>query len=293
MRSAFLLDLAQCIGCEACTIACRVGNELPQGVRYIQISERIRGEFPDLVGGFDNHRCYHCTDAACVNVCPSGALFQEDGLTRVNWDACTGCEYCVSSCPYDVPVMNDGVATKCDGCRDTVNAGGTPWCVETCPSDALQFGPREEIVAEAHRRVDRIRDKYPEAQVYGESQAGGLGVLVVSPEDPARMGLPAAPEVPTAAAVWQEAVKPASFFVTTLAAVGAGVLGVIARRNHLRELAHLHGDGGGEESGGEHGHGGGDGALPGGGDGPDPHGAAAAEGPGSADPVRTDDEVER
>ncbi|GEM_PF-290754 len=241
MRQAFLLDLAQCIGCEACTIACSVGNELPDEVTYIDISERVRGTFPDLVGGFDNHRCYHCGDAACVNVCPSGALYQEDGLTRLDWDACTGCEYCVSSCPYGVPVMNGGVATKCDGCREVTRSGGTPWCVETCPSDALQFGPRDEIAAEAHRRTEALRDKYPEVQVYGESQAGGLGVLVVSPEDPEVMGLPLAPRIPTEANLWQELVKPASFWVTSLAAIGAGVLGVIARRNHMAEMQHLHG----------------------------------------------------
>lgn len=239
MSSAFLLDLTQCIACDACTVACKVGNDLPEGVQYIDISTQVTGTFPDLVGSISNHRCYHCTDAACVYVCPTGALYQEDDLTRVNWDACSGCEYCTQACPYGVPVMNNGVATKCDGCHETVKAGGTPWCVETCPSDALRFGPREEIAAEAHDRAATARGKYPNAQVYGEREAGGLGVLVVSPDDPQELGFPADPEIPFSAAAWQEVVKPASFWVTTLGVVAAGAVGIIARRNHAKEMKQL------------------------------------------------------
>ena len=239
MSSAFLLDLAQCIGCEACVVACNTGNELPENTQYIEINEQIRGTFPDLAGGFDNHRCYHCADAACVDVCPTAALYREDGLTRLDASACSGCAYCVESCPYDVPVMADGVATKCDGCRDVVSAGGAPWCVQTCPSDALRFGPRDEIAAEAHARVTELRDKYPNAQVYGERQAGGLGVLVVAPDDPETLELPPDPKVPVATTAWQEAVKPAGFYVTTASIVVAGLAGVIARRNHAHEMQRL------------------------------------------------------
>ena len=239
MRSIFLLDLTQCIGCEGCVIACKVGNELPEDVTYIEISEQVFGSFPNLSGGFANHRCYHCTDAACVNVCPSGALFQEDELTRVDSSLCTGCQYCVRACPYDVPVMVDGVATKCDGCRDVTKAGGTPWCVQTCPSDALKFGPRDEITAEAHQRASVMREKYPNAQVYGESQTGGLGLLVVAPDDPEELGLPADPQVPFISTVWQDIVKPGGFAITGFSIVAAGFAGVIARRNHMKELREL------------------------------------------------------
>lgn len=241
MPSAFLLDLAQCIGCTGCVVACTTGNQLPEGTAYISISDQVRGTFPDLVGGFENQRCRHCTDAACVEVCPTAALFQEDGLTRLNRDACSGCGYCVQSCPFDVPRMVDGRATKCDGCRDVVRAGGTPWCVQTCPSDALRFGPREEIADEAHRRASVLRGKYPNAQVYGEHQAGGLGVLMVVPDDPEMLGLPLNPEIPLVADVWQKAAKPVSVGVTAASIVGAGLAAVIARRNHMAELRRLEG----------------------------------------------------
>lgn len=237
--SAFLLDLSRCIGCEACVVACKTGNELPEGTAYIHINEQIRGTFPDLSGGFDNHRCFHCTDAACVAVCPTGALYKEDGLTRLDAEACSGCQYCAQSCPYDVPIMVEGKATKCDGCQDVVKAGGTPWCVSTCPSNALIYGDREEILAEAYSRVASIKEKYPNAQVYGESQAGGLGVIVVVPEDPETLDLPIDPQVPVMATTWQGLVRPASAAVTGISVLAAGVAGIIARKNHLRELHDL------------------------------------------------------
>ena len=239
MSSAFLLDLSRCIGCEACVVACKTGNELPEGTAFIHINEQVGGTFPDLTGGFDNHRCYHCTEAACVAVCPTGALYKEDGLTRLNPDACSGCQYCAQSCPFDVPIMVDGKATKCDGCQDVVKAGGTPWCVKTCPSDALRYGDREEILLEAYARVDQLRNKHPHASVYGESQAGGLGVIVVTPEDPETLDLPIDPQVPIVASTWQGIVKPASAAVTGVSVLAAGVAGVIARRNHMRELHEL------------------------------------------------------
>lgn len=239
MSSAFLLDLTQCIGCNGCTVACKTGNELPQGVSYIRIGERISGTFPQLVGGIDNLRCYHCSDAACVNVCPTGALFQEDGLTRLNQAACSGCQFCVQSCPFSVPRMADGVATKCDGCRDVVSAGGTPWCVTTCPSDALRFGERNEIAAAAHARASTMRAKYPNAQVYGESQAGGLGVLMVLPDAPEAMGLPLDPDIPTITEAWQDFAQPIGVGVMGVSILGAGVAAVIARRNHMNEMRQL------------------------------------------------------
>lgn len=247
MTSAFLLDLTRCIGCEACAVACNTGNQLPEGTSYIRLADHTRGTFPDLVGGFDNHRCYHCADAACVNVCPTGALFQEDGLTRLNQGACSGCGYCAGSCPFEVPQMAAGKATKCDGCRDVVAAGGPPWCVQTCPSDALRYGERGEIAGEAHRRVSVLRPKYPKAQVYGESQAGGLGVLMVLPDDPETLGLPSDPEIPVVASVWQDAVQPIGLGATALSIIGAGLAAVIARRNHMAEMRRLETDGSAEE----------------------------------------------
>ena len=100
---AFLLDMGRCIGCQGCVAACKTGNELPTNVQYIQISDETHGTFPDLKNYVTNHRCYHCADAACVNVCPTGALYKEDGLTRLDRQKCRGCSYCVDACAFDVP----------------------------------------------------------------------------------------------------------------------------------------------------------------------------------------------
>uniref|UniRef100_A0A7C1FH28 4Fe-4S dicluster domain-containing protein n=1 Tax=Caldilinea aerophila TaxID=133453 RepID=A0A7C1FH28_9CHLR len=236
---AFLLDLARCIGCEACAAACMAGNELPFGAQYIHLIEQTQGAFPDLTGGFKNHRCYHCADAACVKVCPTGALYKEDGLTRLNREVCIGCAYCVDACPFDVPRIVNGRSSKCDACAATTKAGGQPWCVRTCPSDALHYGERQEILAEAHRRVEAIKARYPKARVYGETEAGGLGVVIVLPDEPEAFGLPVNPQRPLLLDMWQNVVQPAAAGLTGLSVLVAGVAAIIARRNHMKELEQL------------------------------------------------------
>ncbi len=242
-ESAILLDLGRCIGCQACVASCKVGNELGEDQQYIQLVEKTHGEFPNLTGGFNNHRCYHCADAACVSVCPTGALYKEDGLTRLDRDVCSGCSYCTEACPYDVPVMWEGKSSKCDGCAATTEAGGSPWCVTTCPSNALMYGTRDEIRAEAHKRAEAMRDRYPNAQVYGETQAGGLGMLVVTPDDPELLDIPIDPKKPFMADAWQKIVQPGAFGLTVGAAVVAGAAGIIARRRHEEELVILEAEG--------------------------------------------------
>ena len=242
-ESAILLDLGRCIGCQACVASCKVGNELGEDQQYIQLVEKTHGEFPNLTGGFNNHRCYHCADAACVSVCPTGALYKEDGLTRLDRDVCSGCSYCTEACPYEVPVMWEGKSSKCDGCAATTKAGGSPWCVTTCPSNALMYGIRDEIRAEAHKRAEAMRERYPNAQVYGETQAGGLGMLVVTPDDPELLDIPVDPKKPFMADTWQKIVQPGAFGLTVGAAIVAGAAGFIARRRHEQELVILEAEG--------------------------------------------------
>jgi formate dehydrogenase iron-sulfur subunit len=237
---AYLLDLGRCLGCQACVVACKTGNELPQGVKYINISEKSWGAFPRLQAVIKNERCYHCAEAACVAVCPTGALFKEAGLTRLDRDKCSGCAYCVEACPYGVPkIAGDGLASKCDGCAEVVKAGGQPWCVKTCPSGALQYGEREEILAEARRRVEALKARYPKAQLYGETEAGGLGLIVVLPDHPEVLDLPLKPQIPAAVSAWQNVVQPASLGLTGLSVIVTGLAAIIARRHHRQELQQI------------------------------------------------------
>jgi formate dehydrogenase iron-sulfur subunit len=139
-----------------------------------------------------------------------------------------------------VPQIVDNHASKCDGCADVVKAGGDPWCVKTCPNGALAYDERDKILAEAHRRVEALKVRYPKAQVYGETEAGGLGTIVVLPDSPEALDLPVDPQVSTTVKTWQKVVQPASLSLTGLSVLVTGVAAIIARRNHMQEVAHLH-----------------------------------------------------
>jgi formate dehydrogenase iron-sulfur subunit len=235
-RMAFLLDTDRCVGCEACVVACKAGRELADGQAYSHVRDVVVGAMPDLHGAFVHQRCFHCAEAPCVAVCPTGALSKQDGLTAVDPDRCSGCGYCVDACPFAIPKLVGGRVSKCTGCLDLAQDGRAPWCVETCPSRALEIGPREELLAEARRRAAALRPRHPDAQVYGEDQLGGLGLLVVLTERPAVLGLLEQPRVPPTIALWQETVQPATAGLTGAALALTGLAFIFARRAHRKEL---------------------------------------------------------
>ncbi len=234
---AILLDLGRCIGCQACVVACKTGRELEPGESFIQVREDVRGTFPNLSGSFVHHRCFHCADAPCVAVCPTGALSKVNGLTAVDVGKCSGCGYCAEACPYGVPQMVDGRVSKCAGCTDIVADGQPPFCVQTCPSEALRFGSREEMLALAKQRVAEIQATHKTAQVYGETQLGGLGLLTVLPDAPSAYALPENPQPNAVVTTWQRVVQPATFGLTGLSLITTAFAFVFARREHRREMA--------------------------------------------------------
>lgn len=234
-RYAFSIDLDRCIGCEACAVACKTGHELPRGVRYIAISEAVRGQMPNLAGLFLQRRCLHCEQAACVQVCPTGALSKWNGLTVVQADKCSACGYCTDACPFKIPSIADEHVSKCVACFELVKEGQTPWCAQTCPSQAIRFGAREQIVADIKARLAMVRARYPAAQLYGETELGGLGAVMMLLDKPGVYGLPENPQLPATLDAWQNIVQPASAGLSMTALVVIGLSFIIARRRHVRE----------------------------------------------------------
>jgi formate dehydrogenase iron-sulfur subunit len=166
--------------------------------------------------------CKHCTNAGCMDACPTGALIRTEFETVVlQPDVCNGCGYCIPSCPFGVVDRSheDGRAAKCTLCYDRLQDGLEPACAKACPTDSIQFGPYEELVDVAQRRVVTLQDRgltgaylYGAGDAPGAQLAGGLGAFFLLTEPPERYGLPAEADSPI-----QENVVPA-----TLAAVGAG-----------------------------------------------------------------------
>jgi formate dehydrogenase iron-sulfur subunit len=175
--------------------------------------------------------CKHCTNAGCLDACPTGAIIRTEWQTVViQHDVCNGCGYCVTACPFGVITRDkvDGRAAKCTLCYDRLEDGLEPACAKACPTDSIQFGPYDELVETARGRVLELHGRgidtaylYGAGDDDGDQLAGGLGAFFLLTEPPERVGLPAHAESPI-----QENVPAA-----TIAGVGAAVvaaLGTIA-----------------------------------------------------------------
>jgi formate dehydrogenase iron-sulfur subunit len=148
--------------------------------------------------------CKHCTEAACLDVCPTGALMRtEFGTVVVQDDVCNGCGYCIPACPFGVIDRreDDGGAHKCTLCYDRLGEGLTPACAKACPTESIQFGPLDELRERAHDRVSQLRGEgRPEARLYAEDSGdgiGGAGAFFLLLDEPEVYGLPPDPVVTT------------------------------------------------------------------------------------------------
>ena len=256
-RVGFFTDTSVCIGCKACEVACKEWNLVPEDgmvwtgesydntselganawrhVAFVEQAEPIRWLMSSDV-------CKHCTHAACLDVCPTGALFRtEYGTVVVQEDVCNGCGYCVPACPFGVidkrhlprqdppalPLLTkeeDGRVWKCTLCYDRLKGGHEPACAKACPTDSIQFGPLEELRGRAEQRLEKLQaDNWDGARLYGHDAndgVGGFGAFFLLLDEPEVYGLPPDPVATThdLPGMWR----------TAAIATGALIAGVVA-----------------------------------------------------------------
>ncbi|WP_022855767.1 4Fe-4S dicluster domain-containing protein [Thermodesulfobacterium thermophilum] len=207
-RKALLITPDLCIGCRGCQVACKSWNDLPAektknngthenppdltGYTYnrIRFIEKVneKGEVQWL---FVSHRCLHCGEPACVEICPVKALKKdaETGIVYYDKNQCIGCQACQAACPFNIPRYDkNGKISKCHFCIDRVKAGLSPACVKTCPTGAIKYGNREEIIKEAKAEGYSV--------LYGETELGGLGVVYALKASPKEYNLAENPKKP-------------------------------------------------------------------------------------------------
>lgn len=244
-----LYDATLCIGCKVCMVACREANNLdyasdtelwdaPTDLSANAIT--IIKLYQDRdANSFVKRQCMHCVDPACVTACPFSALLKsEDGVVTWDGDACVGCRYCEIGCPFNVPKFEwesrNPRIVKCQLCDHRLKEGGIPACVEECPRDAILFGTRAELLAEAHRRLNAEPERYY-PRIYGEKEAGGTQVLYLSKAGvpPENLGLPALDDTPLPEAVHKVQGMLYKGFVAPLALYA--VVGTMISRNQRKE----------------------------------------------------------
>ncbi|MEK6721097.1 MAG: 4Fe-4S dicluster domain-containing protein [Chloroflexota bacterium] len=155
-KFAWVIDQTSCIGCHACTTACKAENDVPLGVNRTWVKYVERGTFPDTHRDIAVLRCNHCDDAPCVEVCPTTAMFKRpDGIVDFDTDRCIGCKACIQACPYDAIYIDPEkhVAEKCNFCSHRVDEGLLPACVVVCPTESLIFGDIEDPASRAFQII--------------------------------------------------------------------------------------------------------------------------------------------
>ncbi|HEV2053913.1 MAG TPA: 4Fe-4S dicluster domain-containing protein [Methylomirabilota bacterium] len=156
MRYGFVIDQRKCIGCHACTVACKEENQVPLGVNRTWVKYIEKGTFPDTRRYFSVMRCNHCDNAPCVTICPTVALYRRpDGIVDFDGDRCIGCKSCMQACPYDALYIDPETQTaaKCHYCAHRVEVGLEPACVIVCPVQAIVPGDLDDPTSGIARLV--------------------------------------------------------------------------------------------------------------------------------------------
>ena len=167
MKYGFIIDNRKCIGCHACTTACKSEHDVAIGVNRTWVKQVEKGTFPDTRRLFSVMRCNHCTDAPCVTICPTEALYtREDGIVDFDNDRCIGCKSCMQACPYDALYIDpeNHTAAKCNYCAHRIDIGLEPACVNVCPEHAIISGDMENPNSEIAQLLaaETVKTRKPE-----------------------------------------------------------------------------------------------------------------------------------
>jgi len=164
MKYGFIIDNRKCIGCHACTVACKTENQVPVGVNRTWVKYVEKGRFPNTRRYFQVTRCNHCEDPPCVEICPVTAMYQRpDGIVDFDSNQCIGCKACMQACPYDAIYIDPELhtAAKCHYCAHRTEVGLEPACVAVCPEQAIIAGdldqPESNIAQLLERNTVRVR----------------------------------------------------------------------------------------------------------------------------------------
>lgn len=263
-----LVDTTLCIGCRKCEEACNRRNHLPRTAEPFSdrsvlhtfrrpskdaftVVNRFSGppspDQADLSATFAKVQCMHCLIPSCVSACIVGALTKApDGAVVYDPTICIGCRYCMVACPFEVPAYEFDTALaprvrKCEFCVGTSAAGGAdPACAAACPTEALLFGKRADLLAIAHQRLEERPDRYV-PHVYGEHEVGGTSWLYLTGRPVDEVGLLDLPD--RAPALRTEAIQHGIFKYGILPVAFYGLLAGIMWYNHRREHADIGGEG--------------------------------------------------
>jgi formate dehydrogenase iron-sulfur subunit len=241
LEVAKLIDVSRCIGCKACQAACLEWNDLREEVgtnhgvldnpldltdnswtvmRFSEVEENGRLEWLIRKDG-----CMHCDDPGCLKACPSpGAIVQyTNGIVDFVSENCIGCGYCVKGCPFNIPRISkvDAKAYKCTLCSDRVVVGQAPACAKSCPTQAIVFGTKAEMIAHADKRIADLKSRgYQNAGLYNPPGVGGTHVMYVlhhADKPSLYSGLPDNPRISPLVGLWKGAMKPISLAVIAFA----------------------------------------------------------------------------
>ncbi|GBF12507.1 4Fe-4S dicluster domain-containing protein [Tepidibacillus infernus] len=243
---AILVDTSLCTGCKACQLACKEWHNLPatefdkvpgtyqnpadrsfNTLTLMRFDEKYDPKTNTFEWLIRKDQCMHCSDAPCVAICSTGALYQhKEGFVAFDQESCIGCGYCEKACPFDIPRYQHDAFTgkdkmnKCNFCQDKITNGEAPACVQTCPTKALEFMSWDEAIKQAYKRVKQIKNRFPNANVYGDKLMGGTHYIYVLTEKPEEYGLPTNPKTNELVEFRSGVIKPVTEVLMGVAGIG-------------------------------------------------------------------------